>query len=165
MSHHANSNRIASFERLCREHGLPLTSQRRAILEEVLAHNDHPTADDIYEMVRRRLPDVSRATVYRGLETLVRLGVIARPSHPGSAAHYDSATERHHHLVCIRCHRVTDLEAPLVDELRMPDTRRMGFQIRDYSVHFSGLCAECRQKPAKVARGRGKSPRRSRRRI
>ena len=63
--------RLESFERLCRERGLSLTVQRRAVLEAVLDRGDHPTADQVYDEVKERLPGLSRTTVYRVLETLV----------------------------------------------------------------------------------------------
>ena len=140
--------RLKTFERLCRARGVPLTVQRRVIYEAVLDHADHPTADDVYERVRRRLPGVSRTTVYRVLETLVRLGVIGKPSSPGSVARYDKSVDRHHHLVCVRCERTMDLEDPSLNRLKFPDTRLLGFTIADYSVHFMGVCQSCRRQPA-----------------
>ena len=74
-----------------------MTVQRRAILETLAGHEDHPTADQVFEGVASRLPGLSRTTVYRVLETLVELGVIHKANHLGSAARYDPNTERHHH--------------------------------------------------------------------
>ena len=144
--------RLETFERLCRERGVPLTVQRRVIYEAMLGHADHPTADDVYVQVRRRLHGVSRTTVYRVLETLVRLGVIGKPSCPGSVARYDKSVDRHHHLVCVRCERTMDLDDPSLNRLKFPDTRRFGFTIADYSVHFMGVCQACRRQPAHAIR-------------
>jgi Fur family peroxide stress response transcriptional regulator len=144
--------RLETFERLCRERGVPLTVQRRVIYEAILDHIDHPTADDVYEQVKRRLPGVSRTTVYRVLETLVNLGVISKPSCPGSVARYDKSVDRHHHLVCVRCERTIDWEDPSFNRLKLPDTRRLGFTIADYSVHFMGVCQACRSRPANRVR-------------
>ncbi len=135
---------MEALERLCREKRLPLTMQRRVIYEAVMSRHDHPTAEDIFVTVRRRLPSLSRATAYRVLETLVRLGVIGKTSHPGSVARYDNSTERHHHLVCVRCEETTDLDDGVLDAVTLPDTRRLGFRIEDYSIHFKGLCSKCR---------------------
>ena len=147
MVHHPRERRtkLRAFERLCRERGLPLTVQRRVIYEAVLDGPGHPTADDVYEAVQGRLPGVSRATVYRVLETLAALRVIGKPSHLGSARRYDISTQRHHHLVCTRCERTIDLDDPTLDRLKLPNTRRLGFHIEDFSVHFSGLCQACRK--------------------
>jgi Fur family peroxide stress response transcriptional regulator len=136
--------RIEQFETLCRERGLPLTVQRRATLEVVLERDDHPSADQVYEAVRERIPDLSRATVYRALETLVGLGVIRRLHHPGAGARFDGKIRRHHHLVCRKCHQVVDVESSKLDDLRLPPGQRQGFEIEDYSVHFVGICETCR---------------------
>lgn len=139
------ARRLQQFETLCRERGLPLTVQRRDVLKAVLERDDHPSADQIYESVRERIPGLSRTTVYRALETLVELGVIRRLHHPGAAARFDGATHRHHHLVCRKCNRVIDVESRQLDNLQLPPRMRHGFQIEDHSVHFMGVCEVCRK--------------------
>lgn len=148
MSCPSNQHRIEQFERLCRERGLPVTTQRRTIFEMILEREDHPTADQIYDQVRGRIHTISRTTVYRILETLVELGLITRICHPGSVARFDPKTQRHDHLVCLGCEAIIDLEEKMPGEMAWPDVRRYGFEIRDYHIHFRGLCAACRQKRA-----------------
>ena len=75
-------------------HGLVLTPQRRAILRAVLDLDDHPTADRVHAALSRRRVRVSRATVFRTLESFARLGVITKACHPGSAVRYDRRTDR-----------------------------------------------------------------------
>ncbi len=137
------AKRLRAFEDRCREAGLPLTVQRRVILEAMVLRDDHPTAEQIYDAIRVRVPEISRATVYRVLELLVQLGAIGRAHHLGSAARFDSNTEHHHHMVCVRCNRVLDFHDPRLDDLPSPDEARTGFQTIDYSIHFTGLCGEC----------------------
>lgn len=144
----SDTNKLARFEALCRAQGLPLTVQRRVILEALASRDDHPTADEIFAAVQNRIPDVSRTTVYRVLDTLVGVGVAAKVCHPGASARFDARTDRHHHLVCRACGKVRDLEAPALNRLPLPDTRRRGFEIRDYSIHFLGTCADCRPRRA-----------------
>jgi len=134
---------LKELEQRCRESGTPLTVQRRAILAALVARSDHPTADDICGDIAKTLPGVSRGTVYRSLDAMVARGLIRRVCHPGSACRYDAKTERHHHLVCDRCGSMADLEDPVLDRLRMPDTSNTGFAVRDYSVQFHGFCAAC----------------------
>jgi Fur family transcriptional regulator, peroxide stress response regulator len=134
-----------TFEARFRELGFPLTVQRRIILEEMLLREDHPTAEQIYDAARARVPEISRGTVYRTLETLVQLGAIGRAHYLGPATRFDSNTNHHHHLVCIRCNRVMDFEDARLNDLPFPERTRTGFQIVDYSIHFIGLCAECQQ--------------------
>ncbi len=145
MKHLHASQKMENFEKLCREQGIPLTVQRRAILEALVGREDHPTADQIYEAVAGRLPGLSRATVYRVLETLVEVGVIHRASHLGAASRYDPNTERHHHLTCVKCHKVVDLEEEALEAIHLP-AGLQGFEIMDYSVHLKGYCPECRKK-------------------
>lgn len=155
---------IEHFERLCRENGIPLTVQRRAVLGALLDRGDHPTADQIFEDVQARLPGVSRATVYRVLETLVRVGVARRASHLGARARFDPNTGPHHHLVCLRCGKMVDLDHPSLDSLPLPDVRHAGFQITEYSIHFQGICSRCRSGRARrhgTGRGREKPTRRN----
>lgn len=132
-----------AFEARCRELGLPLTVQRRVIFEEILRRDDHPTPEQIFDAAKARIPEISRGTVYRTLESLVQLGAIGRAHHLGPVTRFDSNTEHHHHLVCIRCNRVIDLDDARLNSLPLPDRNHTGFRITDYSVHFTGLCAEC----------------------
>jgi len=93
----------------------------------------------------RRDPGVARATVYRTLESLARIGVITKACHPGKAIRYDSLTETHHHLVCLRCDTVIDIADERLDALPVPDTSSFGFEITDFRVQLRGLCRRCRE--------------------
>jgi len=138
-------SRLQRFESLCRERGLPLTVQRRDILRVVLKRDDHPTADQVCEAVRGRIPGLSLTTVYRVLDTLVGLGVIRRLHHPGAGARFDGKVHRHHHLICTKCHKVVDIESPSLDGLEPPADYEEEFDVDDYAVHFFGVCAACRR--------------------
>lgn len=137
--------RVERFAQACRELRLPVTLQRRAIYEAILGCANHPTVDDVLEAVRPRIPGLSRVTVYRILETLAQHGLISRASHRGGVKRYDANIARHHHLVCTRCERTIDLDDPTLDQMRMPDTKSLGFHIADFSIHFSGVCQACRR--------------------
>ena len=148
---------IEDFLQICRRHGLPLTVQRRVILEALAAHEDHPTTDRIFAEVRERLPGLSRTTVYRVLETLVKVGAARKVCHPGASARFEVKMSRHHHLVCLHCEKMVDLEDPSFDRIPLPAGRRLGFQVADYSIQFHGLCKDClRRRSAPAARGAGR---------
>ena len=136
-------DRIAAFEQECRRRGLALTVQRHTVFEELASRRDHPTADQVFDAVQRRLPGLSRTTVYRVLETLVETGFAQKVHHPDAVARFDPVTERHHHLVCESCGRLVDLDDSAVPQVLLPDPVGTGFHIRDYSVSFSGLCSNC----------------------
>ena len=146
MDELAKQNRLELFAAKCHERGLPVTVQRRVILETVLDLANHPTADQVCEAVAQHLPGVSRTTVYRTLDTFVRLGVITKVSHPGSAVRYDGRIERHHHLVCQRCDAVIDISDDQLDRIPVPDTSSFGFEVTDCRVQLRGICRRCKQK-------------------
>jgi Fur family transcriptional regulator, peroxide stress response regulator len=145
------------LESLCRRRGLPVTVQRRVILDALLDRDDHPTVDQVFEQVRARIPGVSRTTVYRTLETLVELGVAQKTNHFEAVARFDGNTDHHHHLVCVGCDKIVDCDEPSFSRLRLPEARRAGFDIIDFSVYFNGLCATCRQIESAEARSGGSS--------
>lgn len=152
----ARHPRLEEAERICRRHALPLTLQRRMILEALAPRADHPTADGILAEVRERAPEISRTTVYRVLEAFVRVGVARKVCHPGAAARYEMVRTRHHHLVCLVCGRMTDFEDPRLDRLPLPGSKARGFKVADYSIQFRGKCAGC----ARAAAKRGRSAKR-----
>jgi Fur family peroxide stress response transcriptional regulator len=137
--------RIESFASFCRARRVPFTAQRRTILEAVLDLDDHPTAEQVHTEVVHRLPGVSRTTVYRTLETLVRAGLLLRTSHIGPVLRYDTTTRPHHHLVCLKCGRLVDIACDRVDPIVLPDVSDVGFEVRDYSVQIRGVCPDCRR--------------------
>lgn len=158
MTQEARRKRIELFERLCRERGLPITTQRRVILEEILGRKDHPAADQIYDTLKGRLHGLSRTTVYRILDTLVHFGIITKACHHGSAARFDPKIRQHHHLICMTCETIIDVEAGHSDKVAWPNVRGLGFEIRDYLIHFRGICDKCRRANAAET----KSPRKAR---
>jgi Fe2+ or Zn2+ uptake regulation protein len=143
------------FEALCRGEGLPLTVQRRAILDAVLEHDDHATVDEVLGIARRLVPGVSRASVHRTLETLARFGLLAKAGLPGRATRYDTRLEPHHHLVCNACDAVIDVTDPSLNDLPVPDTSHLGFEVRDFIVQLRGLCRACRAGRSGGGRTRG----------
>jgi Fe2+ or Zn2+ uptake regulation protein len=142
------AQRLKDFEALCRRLGAALTVQRRVVLQTVLERDDHPTADQVLETVKDRVPGISRTTVYRVLSTLADMGVIRRLHHAGASVRFDGKIHRHHHLICRMCNKVIDLEDQTLDRLRVSRVSYKGFDIEDFSVHLIGTCSACRQAKA-----------------
>ena len=135
--------RMDHFFAAHRQAGLPVTTQRRAVFEEILHRTDHPTADQLYRAVHGALPQISRMTVHRILGTFVSLGLVTKACHPGSAARFDPKLQQHHHLVCMDCGRIIDVEDPRLNHIPWPKVNPREFQIEDYHIHFRGRCARC----------------------
>jgi len=138
--------RLQDFEARCRDLKVPLTSQRRGILATVLDLGSHPTAEDVFAAPAVRRARISRATVYRALESLARLGMIGKACHPGGVVRYDGRIEMHHHLICICCDAVLDIADPGLDSFPIPDVSAFGFELQDFRVQLRGICRRCRKK-------------------
>ncbi len=134
---------MTTLERECRKKGIPLTIQRRTVMEVLADNRTHPTAEHVYESASARIPGLSKATVYRVLEMFVSLGLISKVDHPGAATRYDPMQEEHHHFYCVDCERLIDIEVGAVPALPEIDLRESGHTIQDYSIHFRGVCEDC----------------------
>jgi len=129
-----------------------MTRQRKIILEEVRRVNTHPSADEIYEMVRLRLPRISLGTVYRNLEILSELGEIQKLQLSGSLKRFDWNTNKHYHIRCVQCNRVDDAPIAPLNQIEDELYESTVFEIIGHNLEFVGLCPECSKKLAKSTR-------------
>jgi Fur family ferric uptake transcriptional regulator len=123
---------------------LRMTEQRQVILDELRRVNTHPTADEVYELVRRRLPHISMGTVYRNLDLLSESGLIRKLDF-GPQMRFDGDMTEHYHVRCVRCGRIGDVRGVSVgglDEFRGKGT---DFDIIGYRLEFIGICPSCRK--------------------
>jgi len=122
------------------------TPQRRIVLEELKGVTSHPTAVELYEIVRRRLPKISLGTVYRNLELLSRMGTIQKLEIGGSQARFDGNPDRHCHVRCVRCGRVDDVHGLSEDLIAEAPKEAGGYKILGRRLEFIGICPDCRDK-------------------
>jgi len=127
------------------QHEPKMTPNRRVILEELRATEEHPTADEIYESVRERLPKISLGTVYRSLDLLARHGLIRVIGEAGEQRRYDGDLEGHDHVRCERCGRVGDVTLDGLRPLEETVVDADGYEIDGYHLCFTGLCPRCRK--------------------
>lgn len=122
---------------------LTMTRQRQVIIEELRGVDTHPTADEVYEMVRKRLPHISLATVYRNLDTLSENGVVRKLQVAGTQMRFDGNMGSHHHVRCKHCGRVDDISSPVPElgSIAPSDTR--GYVITECNMEFAGICPQC----------------------
>lgn len=122
-----------------------MTRQRMVILDELRKVSSHPTADEVYKMLRKILPRISLGTVYRNLEILSVMGLISKLEIDANQKRFDGNINKHYHICCIDCNRVYDINPETVKIDYSPDNPE-GCKIIDYSFHFIGLCEECIKK-------------------
>lgn len=120
-----------------------LTSQRQVILEELKKVTSHPTANEVYDMVRKRLPRVGLGTVYRNLDLLAEKGIIKKLEVGGEQKRFDGNTSPHYHIRCMQCNRVEDIFIERDMELEKNAASCCNYKILDHHVQFSGICSKC----------------------
>ena len=136
-----DSNRIV---RALDDAGYRLTGPRRALADLILGHGGHFTASDLAAAARDRRIGVSRATLFRALEVMVELGVVERLDLPsGDHAYVPCATAHHHHVVCSRCGRTTDVDDVGINEAVREIARMTGYRIDTHRLELFGLCRPC----------------------
>lgn len=119
------------------------TIQRALVLEAVRSMSGHPTSADIYERVREKYPNISRATVYRNLGVLADRGEVLRVEIPNGADRYDYRCSPHFHAKCHRCGGIFDIDMPHLTTLVSHVEDAHGFTIEGYDIVFDGICSSC----------------------
>jgi Fur family peroxide stress response transcriptional regulator len=138
-----SAQRLGEFVARCRERGVAVTPQRLAVIRALLDSENHPSADEIGAAVRRRNPHVSLATVHRILEQFCEVGEARKVTLLHDVARYDGNVEAHHHILCVRCRRVHDIELPEVDKLLEGRTSLGQFALLRCSLEIEALCGRC----------------------
>jgi Fur family peroxide stress response transcriptional regulator len=123
-----------------------LTPQRDAVLQVILAREDHPTANEIFEAARQRLPTISYATVYNSLRYLKEAGLVHEIKFGDSASRYDRETDRHDHAICNSCGKLVDFDLPQTAELMQAAARKSRFKPESVHLTLRGLCVDCRER-------------------
>lgn len=119
------------------------TRQRQVVLEELKKLSSHPTAAELYEITRVRMPKISLGTVYRNLELLAQNGVIQKLEIGGAEVRFDGNPERHYHVRCIHCGRVDDVHDLPEDFVQGEVQSLAGYDIVGFRLNFLGVCPDC----------------------
>lgn len=122
------------------------SSQREAILRFLKTRKDHPTADIVFQHIRKDIPNISLATVYRNLNQLAAAGIILRLTTDGKTDHFDACVEPHYHFSCKCCSAVKDIDMEPFPELIARAAEASNFKIDEAVILFSGLCESCKDK-------------------
>jgi len=120
-----------------------LTTQRQIILEELGKVTCHPTANEVYDMVRKRLPRIGLGTVYRNLELLADSGVILKLEVGGTQKRFDATVDPHYHIRCSACGKVDDIDIPVQEHINQAATDASSYKVLGHHIEFSGICHSC----------------------
>ncbi len=126
--------------------GQRYTEQRAAVYRCLRGTTSHPTADDVFTSVRVDIPDISLATVYKSLETLVGCGLAHKLTYGDGSARYDGRTDPHHHARCLACGRVLDVPGRLDEGILARLGQVPEFDVEGYRLELVGMCRACRER-------------------
>ncbi|WP_085991973.1 Fur family transcriptional regulator [Oceanobacillus senegalensis] len=148
-------HRIDRIKKQLHSHSYKLTPQREATVRVLLEREeDHLSAEDVYLLVKEKAPEIGLATVYRTLELLSELKIVDKINFGDGVSRYDlrkeGAKHFHHHLVCIECGSVEEIENDLLEDVEKIVQKDWGFQVKDHRLTFHGVCKECQKATVKV---------------
>ena len=122
------------------------SKHRERILELLRSTDTHPTADWLYEQLKKEYPQLSLGTVYRNLIILLELG-LAKKIHFGSTYdRFEANTEPHYHLICESCGKISDFNIPINNDLNFQANQLTGFTVHHHKLEFFGVCEDCNLK-------------------
>ena len=128
-----------------RRHAVRVTRQRAAIYAALAGTTSHPTAEDLYRLVKRQQPMISRNTVYYTLGVLRKAGLVQEVNVGHDVARFDGNVSMHHHLICLGCSQIMDVMDEGLNRLDLSNGQARGFHVVGHRVEFHGYCASCRQ--------------------
>lgn len=124
--------------------GFKLTPQRIEILRFLEGNTSHPTAEDIYRVVKKKCETVSFATVYNTLEALKNRGELVEVTIDPRRRHFDPNPAPHHHIVCASCGKIEDVFEDYSEALKLPEKVLERFTTTGNHIDFFGICADCK---------------------
>lgn len=131
-----------------REKGFKLTPQRKSILDVIIANEGkHLSAEEIYELVRINCPDIGLATVYRTMQILDEIGLVYKHNFDDGRSRYEfnqDEDHQHHHLICMNCGKVVEVEEDLLEQLEHEVESKYNFSVTNHNLKFFGYCSQCR---------------------
>ncbi|HET8547156.1 MAG TPA: transcriptional repressor [Bryobacteraceae bacterium] len=134
---------IADFRARCSERGLAVTHQRTVIYKALMDSRHHPSPEEVYRRVRRQIPSISLGTVYKNIRIFIDHGLLREASPHHGCARLEINLEPHHHLVCLRCRAIVDLDDEAVEPVRLKSRPPAGFRVERCLVEVLGVCEKC----------------------
>jgi Fur family peroxide stress response transcriptional regulator len=136
--------RMRAFGEACASRGIKVTHQRLEIYRELASTEEHPDAEVIHQRVRKRIPTISRDTVYRNLKTLAEHGLVSVVGMSHERLRFDGNMAPHHHFVCVRCGMIRDFYSPGLGSIDFPAEAESFGEPVSLHVEVKGVCRTCR---------------------
>jgi Fur family peroxide stress response transcriptional regulator len=133
------------FRELCAAHGLTATHQRQVLYEVMQTMPGHPSPEEVYARVKKRIPAISLATVYKNIHLFIESGVLKEVSLHHGSLRVEMNSHVHHHMVCSHCKSITDIEEKDLGVLPKWQGLPGGFQVERYAIDVIGICAACQK--------------------
>jgi len=146
MQNESISDCLDLFIRHCKKFGLKITPQRCAIYKELVQAKNHPTADEMFHLVKEEYPNISYDTVNRTLLTLAEIGLVDVVPTKGGPRRFDPDMDNHHHFHCVQCGEIVDFLSDEFDNVEIPDHIQADFTVFTKRFVLNGLCKQCRKK-------------------
>jgi len=146
MSSAKIDEKIRRFTGLCRKTGLRVTPQRIEIYKQLINTDEHPSAEMLYEKVKKTFPSISFDTVNRTLLTLNEIGAAFIVEGSGDVRRFDGGMEKHQHFKCVKCKRIVDFKNKPFDNIKLPSSLARKFTVLKKTVYLEGICDQCEQK-------------------
>ena len=134
------------FRELCAASGLAVTHQRQALYEVLRNTPGHPSPEEVYARVKRKIPAISLGTVYKNINLFIESGIFSEVSLHHGSRRVETNSKPHHHLVCTVCKSISDIDEAHLGLVRTETTLPGGFQVERYAVDVLGRCAECQKR-------------------
>lgn len=122
---------------------LKITPQRLGIFEILEGNTAHLSAEDVFKEIRKSYPTISFTTVYKTLEIMEKMGEIMKITIDEERKHYDPDTNIHHHIICLRCSKISDIKDGSIKP-KLPREILDEFTPSSYHISFYGTCKKCR---------------------
>ncbi len=132
-----------TFREICAGHNIAVTHQRQVLFETMQMMTGHPSPEEVYARVKKKIPAISLATVYKNIHIFVESGILCEVSLHHGSLRVEMNGDPHHHMVCSQCKAIVDIDEKF---LGLPAKRARlpgGFQVQRYAVDVIGVCARC----------------------
>ena len=135
------------FEKYLQSKELKLTQPRKIILNAVFSTHEHFNVDELYDQIRKKHKDVSRATIYRTIPLLMEAGLIKQSLRCLAKDHYEHTYghNRHFHLICEKCGKIIEVESKETENILNKLAKKHNFNIKEYNVGAKGICKKCKK--------------------